>query len=183
MRNSQENIACDKAIIEIAQGNREELAVIYDCMARMIFAVTYSITGNYSDAEDALQDTMIQIVKYSNTYKSGTNARAWILKMARHISIDIVRKRKNTISIDNDEITKIPDNSLIYSQIEVLEMLSVLNEEEKQLIIYRLYIGMSYAEISGIMNIGIYAAQKRYQRAVKKLRKHWSIGGDWHEKE
>ena len=94
MQDNKVNVICDEAIAQISKGDREALSVIFDCMARMIFSVGIAITGNDADAEDVLQETMIEIVKYAHTYRSGSNARAWILSMARH------RAKKKTDGID-----------------------------------------------------------------------------------
>lgn len=170
----KDNDICDKAIIEISKGNREALSYIYDAMAKMIFLSAYSITGNYADAEDALQETMIQVVKYSGTYKQGSNYKAWILTMTRHISVDIVRKRRMDVSIEEADIEKAIDTYSDTNMLEVFDMLKDLEHDDRQLILYRLYWDMSYIEIARIMNISVYSAQKRYQRAVKKLRKYIS---------
>ena len=105
MQEKHINLICDRAIIEFSRGDKDALSVIYDCMARMIFSVAYAITGNYQDAENVLQDTIIEITKYAHTYRGGSNAKAWILAMARHCSIDIVRKRKPVVSIEDSATT------------------------------------------------------------------------------
>ncbi|MDD4494264.1 MAG: RNA polymerase sigma factor [Eubacteriales bacterium] len=174
MQDNKINKSCDRAIIEFSNGDRNALSVLYDCMARMIFSVAYAITGNYCDAEDVLQNTMIEITRYANTYRSGSNAKAWILTMARHLSIDTVRKRKFTAFIDDKEIAELPDSGTEFSQLEVIDMLSILDEDERQLVMYRLYVKLPYREISSIMDISIAASQKRFQRAIKKLKSYYS---------
>ncbi len=136
----------------------------------MIFSVAYAITENYQDAEDVLQDTMIEITTYADTYRSGSNAKAWILAMARHLSIDIVRGRKRAQSLDNPVCADIPETERGFSNIETLEMLKVLDDEERQIIIFRLYTGLSYNNIAKIVGISVASAQKKYQRAIKKLK-------------
>lgn len=174
MRDKQINVTCDKAIVEFSKGDKDALSVIYDCMARMIFSVAYGITGNYQDAENVLQDTMIEITRYAHTYRSGSNAKAWILTMARHRSIDVVRKRKPVISIEDAEMVDISETKSDLSRLEVLDMLSKLGEEEKQCLILRLYAEMPYKDISDMMGISVASAQKKYQRAVRKLKNYYS---------
>ena len=174
MRDIQLNKICDNAIIEFSKGDNAALALIYDAMARMIFSLAYSITRNYQDAEDVLQNTMIEIAKYAHTYRSGSNAKAWILAMARNRSTDVVRKRKIVVSIEDTDTENMPDTKSDLSQLEVLDMLSVLDEEERQILILRLYTKMPYKEIAIIMGISIVSAQKKYQRSVKKLKKYYS---------
>ena len=173
MINRQINNTCDKAIVAFSKGDSNALSVIYDCMARMIFSVAYAVTGNYQDAEDVLQDTMIEITTYAHTYQSGTNAKAWILAMTRHLSIDVVRKKKAAFSADDSEIAETPVTEPGFSEIETLDMLRILDEEEKQLVIFRLYTELPYKQIAEIMKISVAAAQKQYQRAIKKLQSHY----------
>lgn len=183
MRDKQINKACDMAIIDLSKGNKDALSVIYDCMARMIFSVAYAITCNYQNAEDVLQETMIEISKYAHTYQRGTNARAWILAMARHRSIDIVRRRKLVVLFEDAKNVDIPEPGSDFSQLEVLDMLSLLDEEEKQCVLLRLYTKSPYKEIAEIMKISVASAQKKYQRAVRKLRGYYSLfGGAYNEK-
>ncbi|MDD4679842.1 MAG: RNA polymerase sigma factor [Clostridia bacterium] len=168
MGDLQINMACDKAIVALSKGDKDALSDIFDCMARMIFSVAYGITGNYQDAENVLQETMIEISKYAHKYRRGSNAKAWILAMARHCSIDIVRKRKPLVSIE--ETMNLADSKPDFTWMEVMDMLSILGEEEKQCIIFRLYAKMPYREIAEVMNISVASAQKKYQRAIKKLK-------------
>jgi RNA polymerase sigma-70 factor (ECF subfamily) len=59
-----------------------------------------------------------------------------------------------------------------FAAVEIMDMLSVLDEEEKQIVLLRLYQEMPYREIAEVMGIKIFAAQKRYQRAISKLKKY-----------
>ena len=175
MQDRSINSICDKAIIACAKGEQNALSAVYDAMARMIFSVAFAITGHYEDAEDVLQETMLAIVRYAPSYRKGSNARAWIMTMVRHISIDTVRRKKAVIDIEQADITQIPDSRNEYSQLEVLSLLRILDEDEKQLVLFRLYARLPYADIAGMMGIGVSAAQKKYQRALKKLKSQ----NDW----
>lgn len=93
IRKYVDNIACEKAIQGICKGDCNALSVIYDIMHRPIYSLALSICQNKHDAEDALQNTLCEIVKNASNYKSG-NARAWILGIARNCSLRIVSKQK-----------------------------------------------------------------------------------------
>lgn len=159
---------CDKAIIAYAKGDSEALSVIFDCMAKMIMATALAITDSREDAEDVLQDTMIGVTRFAGSYQKGTNAKAWILAIARNRSLDLVRKRKGDLPIENAGEQSQPEKG--FAELEVMDMLKILDETERQLILFRLYARLSYKEIADIMEISVAAAQKRYQRAIAKLR-------------
>lgn len=70
------NEKCDNAIIEISKGNIDALSVIYRTYGKMVYSVGYQIVNNVSDAEDVLQEVMLNVVKYAHTYRQGTNPKA-----------------------------------------------------------------------------------------------------------
>ena len=158
---------CDEALVALANGEHEAIEVIYDAMARSIYATALAITRNHADAEDATQNTILQVVKYAATYKKGSNPRAFILTVARNRALDIVRQRRSAIPLDE---LPIADEAKNDDEEAVLSLISPLNECERQLVILRLYEELSYNEIAKIMKISVFAAQKRYQRALGKLK-------------
>jgi RNA polymerase sigma-70 factor (ECF subfamily) len=88
---------CDIAITEIASGNKKALERVYNEYGRMILSVAYQITGDFGEAEDVLQDTMIRILRLSHTYKKGTNPKAWVLKVTRNSAVDNTSPRPESL--------------------------------------------------------------------------------------
>ncbi|MCM1309045.1 MAG: RNA polymerase sigma factor [Butyrivibrio sp.] len=160
---------CDKAITAYARGDSDALSVVYDCMARMIMATALAITDSREDAEDVLQDTMISVARFAKSYRSGTNAKAWVLAIARNKALDLVRRQEKSLSLE--EAYEKPIEERGFERAEALDMLGTLDEAERQLVLFRLYAKLSYREIADIMEISVSAAQKKYQRAIAKLRK------------
>ncbi len=168
MPTDQQIPLCDRALVAIASGDLRPLEVLYDHMARDIYVAALAITSNHADAEDALQDTMLQIVKYASSYRPGSNPRAWILTIARHRALDIVRRRKKTLPLD--ELTLAQETAATERTDTALSLLDRLKRDERLLVVLRLYEELPYDEIARIMKISTYAAQKRYQRALQKLK-------------
>ena len=158
----------EKALLDLATGNKDGLIPIYENLGRMIFSVALGITGKCQDAEDTLQETLIELIKYAHTYKKGTNPRAFILTIARNNALDAVRKNKNHLPIDEEMI--ITDDEISDAAPFAAELLSHLCEDEREIILLRIYSELSFFEVAKIMNISIFAAQKRYQRVLKKLK-------------
>lgn len=63
MQMKNKGLSCDKELVALAKGETDALSAIYDKMARTIFTLAYGITENYYDAEDVLQNTMIELMK------------------------------------------------------------------------------------------------------------------------
>lgn len=160
----------EKALLEMASGNKDGLCPIYETLGRLIFSVALGITGSREDSEDVLQETLMELLRCAHTYKKGTNPRAFILTVARHNALDSVRKRRGNLPID--EAMTVMDEEISDAAPLAAELLSHLCEDERELILLRIYGELSFSEVAKIMNISVFAAQKRYQRVIKKLKKY-----------
>jgi RNA polymerase sigma-70 factor, ECF subfamily len=61
------------------------------------------LTRDESAAEDLVQETMIRAMKKMDTFKEGTDIRAWLMTILRRTHIDLYRanrKHENEISLD-----------------------------------------------------------------------------------
>ena len=161
----------DKALCALAKGNMDALSEIYDLYGRLILSVAYTIMGNSADAEDVLQDVMILLCRYAPSYHANTSPRAYVMSITRHCAIDTVRKRKNNLSMD--EVGDLPIYTEELAAVEVLDMLSVLPEEEQQIIVLHLYAGLSHRQVAKMLELTPSATEKKYQRALKKLKQQY----------
>ena len=53
---------------------------------------------------------------------------------------------------------------------EVLDMLRLLSYEERQVTVLHLYAGLTHRQIGKILGISTSSSEKKYQRALKKLK-------------
>ncbi len=182
--NHSDNKRLERALLTLGQGERTAsgepagLSELYDLMAQAILTTAYVITGNREDAEDVLQDSLIEIMQDAHLYRPRTNPRAWVLTVARHTALDAVRRRNRRASVPMDEAVTamIPAPSDADEEFaDLWDMLAVLNGEEREIIVLRLYHCLPYVEVADALHISVAAAQKRYQRAIEKLREHHGI--------
>lgn len=89
------NIKYDKYLQSIAEGNIDSLKQLYDEVHRQIYFFALSILNDEEDAKDVMQETFVKIKFGAGQYRPGTNPKAWIFRIARNLSIDMVRMRKN----------------------------------------------------------------------------------------
>lgn len=90
----------------------------------------------------------------------------------RHSALDVVRRRQAALAhtvVFDEEPSAPPDPEDSLSA--VADMLSVLSDEDRLIVTLRLYENLSYGEIARVMNVSAVAVQKRYRRALTKLRK------------
>ena len=81
------------AIIGLAKGNKDMLHAIYDAYGRLIYTIVYDILKNREDAEDVTSEFFIKLIRVAGTYQKKTSHRAWLIRIARNMAIDLLRKR------------------------------------------------------------------------------------------
>ncbi|MBQ7309321.1 MAG: sigma-70 family RNA polymerase sigma factor [Clostridia bacterium] len=166
-----ENAECEKAIVHIAEGEHEALGVIHRHMNRQIYAVAYAVLRDFSLSDDVVQETYVKILEKAFTYRRGTNARAWVLSIARNIAIDLFRHRKFEYHTDEVQEHGVRfDEGSVLASMEVKKALDTLDDEERQIITLKIYAGLKHREIAALLGITMESSKKKYQRAVAKLR-------------
>ena len=162
----------DAALRRLAQGDTEALTVIYDRLGRQIYMLAYSILGNVHMAEDIMQDTFLRLLSGVGSYREGTNAKAYILKITHNLSLNALQKMRReaerTCPID-EEIPAESDTA----KLPALESLRLLTREERLIVVLKLDGGETHAQIASILGITPAASAKRYRRALEKLKEYY----------
>lgn len=173
IKNLISNAACESAVKSIAEGDINALSVIYDHMYRQIYSVSWAILKNHMDAEDNLQNTLCEIVKCAASYKKG-NARAWIIAIARNTALNFAKAKRSCFSLEdyeNDTLSVPPDSP--FDSVICFDALNSLSDEEREIIVLKIYAGLKHKEIAALLNITAASAEKKYQRALRKLKEYF----------
>jgi RNA polymerase sigma-70 factor (ECF subfamily) len=76
------------------QGDRTAYAVLVQRHYKPVFLVSLGVLGNVHDAEDVAQDAMIKGFERVRQLREGSQFGGWIVAIARNLSINLLRKRK-----------------------------------------------------------------------------------------
>ncbi|MGM8215529.1 RNA polymerase sigma factor [Bacillaceae bacterium W0354] len=128
-----------------------------------------------STALDLMHDTFIRAFSNLESFKGG-NERSWLLKIARNLTIDYLR-RKRPVLLVNEKITvKSNENSphqlaiLNESEKELYHALDRLIPKYKEIIILRKIKEFSIKETSEILGWNESKVKNTLNRAMKKLK-------------
>lgn len=76
------------------QGDRPAYAVLVQRHYKSVFLICLGVLGNIHDAEDVAQDAMIKGFERVRQLREGSQFGGWIVAIARNLSINLLRKRK-----------------------------------------------------------------------------------------
>lgn len=133
-------------------------------------------TRNREDAEDLTSEVFIRMV---GGIKSQTgNFAAWLYKITRNLLIDYYRKkdREKFLSLDEMEDDSIAvstkDHREGFSSDEIKHMLTVLTDEQQEVVSLRFLSGYSLEETAQIMHKSVGAIKVLQFRAITGLKGH-----------
>lgn len=132
----------------------------------MLFRLCLSKTGNESDAEDAVQETMMKYLYKSPKFTDEEHEKAWLIRVATNKCRDIIRYRKRHQTEDIDEIGEIAvkgENSGIFD--------ALMSLPDKYRTVLLLYYAEEYTteEIAKIIGRTASAVKMRLRKGRKML--------------
>lgn len=150
-----------------------------------VYSQLYLMVRDRDLAEDLFQETFIKVV---NTLKLGKYNHEgkflpWVKRIAHNLAIDHFRKLKKRNEVRNrdeyDLMANIPEDSMnieetmVTSQIlgSLKGLVDELPDEQKEVIKMRIYMGLSFKEISEETNVSINTSLGRMRYALINLRK------------
>jgi RNA polymerase sigma factor (sigma-70 family) len=176
----------DSCLISLfTKGNNEAMSILIDRHKSRIFTTIYLIVKDKYIAEDILQDVFIKTIKIieSKKYNEQGKFLPWILRIAHNQAIDHFRKEKRNPKItlqDGSDIFNCLKFSEDISDSDVLskgtkkhleKIIQGLPEKQKEVLIMRHYMEMSFQEIAEATNVSINTALGRMRYALIALRK------------
>jgi RNA polymerase sigma-70 factor (ECF subfamily) len=176
----------DNELIQLfQQGNTRAFDVLIDRHQERIFnAINFMVKDSYL-AEDLIQDIFIKIINNlkQNKYNDEGKFLPWALRIAHNFCVDHFRKVKRTPTIktsdDQDlfEIIKHADHPADYKMTRsqthrnIQELVDLLPEEQREIIVLRHYANLSFKEIAQMTNCSINTALGRMRYGLINLRK------------
>lgn len=162
----------NKAIKKIKLKDEEAFEFLYNETKGIVFAIIISILKDHNLAEDAMQDTYIKMVKSINSFNTKLNFKTWISTIARNTAIDYYRKKKKSYSVDiHDSEYLFPlEKSEVTNEYNANFLLSLLNDDERQVVILYAMEDFKHREISEILDKPIGTITWLYNNAMKKMK-------------
>jgi RNA polymerase sigma-70 factor, ECF subfamily len=149
-------------------------------MKSPVYGLALSIVKNREDAADVTQAVFLKIWRSASQYHDGTDAKAWVFKIARNSAYEQLRNRKSPLIADFFNETDLSDmgNEFEKTTERLLldSLLKVLTQSERQIIILYTLWGYSHKEISKIMKRPYATVRWKFSNALNKLSKIVDVG-------
>jgi RNA polymerase sigma-70 factor (ECF subfamily) len=166
-------------------GDESALSTLINRHQSKIYGFIYSKISDRDITDDIFQDTFIKVIKTlkSNSYNEEGKFLPWVMRIAHNLIIDHFRRNKkmpmfretdefSIFSIMTDNSMTI-ENKMITDQVEkdLKKIIEELPEDQKEVLVMRIYQDLSFKEISELTGVSINTALGRMRYALMNLRK------------
>jgi RNA polymerase sigma-70 factor (ECF subfamily) len=162
------------------EGSQTAFTQLVEAYQSPIYNLAYRMLGNAVEAEDAAQETFIRAYRRLNTYDPSRKFSSWLLSIASHYCVDVLRRRRmNYLSFD--ELPPMielsmpramqPEQVVLHRQQAgaVQQLLDLLPPSYRTPVVLRYWYDMSYREIAETMDVTESTIKTRLHRARAKL--------------
>jgi RNA polymerase sigma-70 factor (ECF subfamily) len=167
----------DKAMYEEARKRAEEeaLAALVSQYAGTLYRVAYSVLRNPSDAEDAVQEAFLRVLRHRETLNEVRDQRVWLIRIVWNIVLD--RKRRSKTRPETDDVAELarvlPAAGLSAEEraaaaqhhAYILACVEQLPAKERQVLMLSAFEELSSVEIASVLGITESSVRSRLFRA------------------
>ena len=146
----------------------------------LMYRVALRMSGDRSMAEDLVQDATLKALRGWDSFRPGTNLRAWLVTIVRNEYISGWRKRRRAPALlTPDEVPESADpadpdpEGRFFEQLmddEVTAALDSLPDEFREVVVLSDLEGLPYAEVAEALGIPIGTVKSRLFRGRRILR-------------
>jgi len=167
-------------LLRASLGDAEAFETIYQLASGFVYSIALRITNNPEDAQDVTQDVFIKIYKNLKNFKFFSSFKTWVYRITVNTALNTCREISRQISQradhdslashqgEGDPMTEIAAERADHERL-IMDLLAVLNPDQRACIVLREIEGLNYREISEVLNININTVRSRLKRAREAL--------------
>lgn len=170
--------------MEIKSTDRDNFKLIYQQNYQTIMQVIVHIVYNLEIAQDLTQETFIKFYQKNMTFKSEDEAKYWLLKVAKNLALNHVRRNKREDAMI-EKVKNVPGSGIVDEDVasniidseekrELKKALDSLPDKLREVMLLKLYGGLNYKGMSEVLGTSEANIKVRVFRARKELEKYLS---------
>ena len=181
--NGYDSLDDHQLLARVSAQEPNALDALYSRYASAVYSLAMFMLKDTGLAEEATQDIFLNIWLKSGSFKPDRGQpKTWIMSVAHHRIIDLIRSRRRTTAItvaaDSEDLERIPAANLpIDEQVErklererIQKSLATLPAAQREVIRMAYFDGYSQSEIAALLNQPLGTVKTRVRLAMQKLR-------------
>jgi RNA polymerase sigma-70 factor (ECF subfamily) len=162
----------DPLLAGLAAGRDEAFAALYDRFGRSLFRVAWTLLRSRPDAEDAVQDVFLGLVRSRSTLERIENLRAYLFGALRHAAARRAARREAARPLPEQPCEETSSPSPLDPELSdwLDRAVAELPAEQREVLALKIDGELTFEEVGAVVGVSPSTAASRYRYAVEKLR-------------
>lgn len=159
------------------EGERDAFRFVVEHYGKVLHGTAYMMTRDRAMAEDLVQETFLLAWRNISAFKSGSNLKAWLLRILVNRTISEHRKKRVTQIELEEGVGTLSDpdqvEELVLRNVErerIRRALETLPPDQRQAVVLRYYAELTAPEIAQTLGWREGTVRSRLHRALARLR-------------
>lgn len=161
-------------VAKVAHGDEKAFRELLSRHQKPVYDFASRFLGSETEAADMAQETFLRLFRAAPTYKPGVSLRAFLLRIAKNLCIDHVRKKRPVYMETPPEQAHqdTPHAELGRNELALALAAAIRNlpENQRTAVLLRHEAGLAYAEIAEAMNLSVSAVESLLVRGRRTLK-------------
>jgi RNA polymerase sigma factor (sigma-70 family) len=156
-----------------ARGDQAAFEEIYERYHQDLYRFCLAMVGNPPDAQDALQNTMIKVLRSLPGEKRQIKLKPWLYRIARNEAVEILRRRRETAELEPEQmpVAALTETAETRERLRtLLADLEQLPERQRAALVMRELSGLDFDQIGTAFGTSAAVARQTLYEARLSLR-------------
>jgi RNA polymerase sigma-70 factor, ECF subfamily len=165
--------ADEQALVrDLAAGREAAFAALYDRYSAQLFRVAWSIIGVREEAEDAVQDIFVNLVKARHGMAGIENLQAYLVSSVHRAAVRRANKQRDQRESLQEAQPMLAARAIMQEPVpdSVDALLQKLPLEQREVVALKIQGRLTFQQIAEALGISANTAASRYRYALEKLR-------------
>ncbi len=137
-----------------------------------LYALALNILGNPADAEDAIQNAALAIIRGAGSVRRGEPVGPWVWRVATNAAVDVLRRRRGKEETMKEEPVAREAHNIDAAELRAVVRAAVqgLPEAERVCVVLHYFQGLGYREVAGVLGKPEGTVSTQIKRGRERLR-------------
>jgi RNA polymerase sigma-70 factor (ECF subfamily) len=158
----------------ILAGRPVSVEALYEQYAESLYSYALSLLRSIEAAEEVVQNSFLKLVRSPEILDRARDAKPYLYAMVRNEVYDHIRKGGEELLVDSYDGLMFEESSR-EDEILLQQLVKELPAEQREVIVLKIYQGLTFKEIADIVSIPQNTAASRYRYAISALRQKMEV--------
>lgn len=164
-----------KIVNKAIKGNFNAYSMLVNELKTDGYKIAYTILKNEEDSIDAYLQAVEKGLNNITKLKDGKYFKTWFLRIVINEAKNIINKNNKVVSIEDYSTKEDTENIDKDTKLDLEKALENVNQEVREMIRLKYYMGYSLQEISEILQVPIGTVKGKMYTALKSMRKDLEV--------